>query len=73
MAKGESVDSAVNAGFAHGLFTLSAVAFDDSGTIAAFNYAFTCGGLCGNGGVALMTKTAKGWVRSKHNCGGWIS
>jgi hypothetical protein len=73
MAKGESVDSAVSAGFAHGLLTLSAISYDESRTTAAFTYGFVCGGLCGNGGVVLFKKSTKGWTRSTRSCGGWMS
>jgi hypothetical protein len=38
--KGQSVDSAVEAGFAAGLLSLSEVIFDKTGQFAAFNYGF---------------------------------
>ncbi|MBS0456068.1 MAG: hypothetical protein JSS44_01885 [Proteobacteria bacterium] len=73
IAAGETVDSAVEAGFAHGLLTLSAISYDATGQMATFTYAFVCGGLCGNGGSVVYRKTEKGWVQGAHPCGGWIS
>lgn len=73
IARGQSVDSAVESGFAHGLLTLSAIAFDEPHQTAAFTYSFVCGGLCGNGGAVIFRKTPAGWVRSGNQCGGWIS
>ena len=73
ISKGQSVESAVDAGFSAGLLTFSAVTFDDSHKTAAFTYSFVCGGLCGNGGAVIFKKTSKGWIQSKRSCGGWIS
>jgi hypothetical protein len=73
IANGESVESAVDAGFAHGLLTFSAISFDESRTTAAFTYSFVCGRLCGNGGVVLFKKSSHGWTKSKRSCGGWVS
>lgn len=71
IAKGESIDSAVEKGFRSGLLTLSVVAFDRAGKSALLKYSFTCGDLCGHGGVALFRKTASGWVQDEHTCGHW--
>jgi hypothetical protein len=73
MAHGQSVGSAVDSGFSHGLMTLSVVVFDRTHHIAALKYSFVCGGLCGNGGTVIFIKTAQGWARSKKECGTWMS
>jgi len=73
MAHGQSVGSAVDSGFSHGLMTLSAVVFDTTHHTAALKYSFVCGGLCGNGGTVIFIKTSHGWARSKKECGTWIS
>jgi hypothetical protein len=73
IARGHSVKSAVDSGISHGLMTLSTVVFDTKRHIAALNYSFVCGGLCGNGGTALFMKTSHGWSRSKKRCRSWIS
>ena len=70
---GESVDDAVNAGFASGVFTFSEIVFDDSHTHAAFNYTFHCGSLCGHGGTVVYIKAQGKWKPSKTSCGSWIS
>lgn len=71
--KGDSVDHAVNEGFARGLFTFSDVIFDKDHTHAAFSYSFVCGALCGHGGVVVFEKKGDRWQQSKRNCGSWIS
>jgi len=73
IAHGKSVEAAVQSGFAYGLLTLSTITFDASQEVAAFTYSFVCGALCGNGGSVIFTKSPTGWVRSEHQCGGWIS
>jgi len=71
--QGESVDDAVNAGFANGLFTFSEIVFDTSHTHAALNYSFLCGSICGHGSTVIFTKDHGTWKKSKANCGSWIS
>ena len=73
MAKGQSVESAVDAGFAGGLMTFSAISYDESHEIAAFTYSFVCGSLCGNGGSVVFKKTTAGWSRAEKSCGAWLS
>jgi len=73
IARGNSVESAVASGFAHGLLTFSAIVFDSSHETAAFKYSFVCGRLCGNGGTATFKKKPNNWVKSGNQCGGWIS
>ncbi|MGB8261953.1 MAG: hypothetical protein WCE75_16455 [Terracidiphilus sp.] len=72
MEKGKSVDEAVRNGFAHGLVTLGEIRFDKSHKHAIVSYGFVCGGLCGNGGTAVLEKTESGWRRMK-DCSNWIS
>ncbi len=69
---GGSVDSAVENGFAHGLFSLGEIRFDKSHTHAIVSFSFVCGRLCGHGATIVMKKTAKGWERSS-DCENWIS
>jgi len=73
ISKGQSAESAVNAGFSAGLLTLSAVAFNSSHDLAAFTYSFVCGELCGNGGAVIFNKVSDRWIQSSKSCGGWIS
>ena len=73
MSKGQSVESAVDAGFAGGLLTFSTIVFDKSHETAAITYSFVCGSLCGNGGSVIFKKTPKGWVQNEKSCGMWMS
>lgn len=74
IAQGQSIESAVASGMAHGLLTLSSIAFDETHAVAGFTYAFVCGGLCGNGRPVVFEKTAAGWRESSNDCGGgWVS
>ena len=70
---GASVDDAVKAGFAAGLFTFSEIAFDADHTHAAFSFSFWCGSLCGHGGVIIYELSNGKWKQSKAQCGRWIS
>ena len=69
----QSIESAVNASFAHGLMTVSAITFDESDKTAAFTYSFVCGSLCGSGGTVIFRRMPGGWIQSKQQCGGWVS
>ena len=71
--QGQSVDDAVDAGFASGLFTFSEIVFDNSHNHAALNYSFHCGSLCGHGGTVVFTKEHDKWKQTKQSCGQWIS
>jgi len=73
IAQGQSVDDAVEAGFARGLLTLSEIVFDGSHTHAAFNYSFHCGRLCGHGATVVFQLRGGKWRRSKAYCGSWIN
>lgn len=74
MARGNPVDSAVDQGFASGLFELSEIAFDKKYQRAIVSYSFVCGSLCGNGGVWLFEKVDGRWKQSERDCGGgWVS
>lgn len=72
MRNGQSVDSAVRNGFAHGLATLSEIQFDKSHTHAIVFYGFRCGGLCGNGATIILEKKDGAW-KIKSHCSDWIS
>lgn len=71
--QGQDVNSAVEAGFAAGLLTLSEVAFDKDRTHAAMSFSFVCGGLCGHGSTILLEKKDGKWRESKGRCSSWIS
>ena len=71
--RGQSVDGAVDNGFAAALFTFSEIVFDSSRTHAALSYSFVCGSLCGNGAIILYEKQNGTWKRSKGRCGEWVS
>ena len=74
MARGNPVDSAVDQGFANGLFELSEIAFDKKYQRAIVSYSFVCGSLCGSGGVWLFEKVDGRWKQSERDCGGgWVS
>lgn len=73
MAAGASVGSAVSAGVAQGLVTLSAITFNHAHDIAVFNFSFVCGALCGTGYIVVFHRTSGGWVQSKSTCGGYMS
>jgi hypothetical protein len=70
---GESVDNAVKAGFAAGVFTFSEVAFDSSHTHAAFSFSFVCGGLCGHGGIVVYEFDHNKWKQMYARCAQWMS
>jgi hypothetical protein len=73
ISKGQSVESAVDAGYSSGLLTLSAISFNSSRSLAAFTYSFVCGELCGNGGTVIFNKVSESWLQRNQSCGGWIS
>ena len=73
IANGQSVGAAVDAGYAGGLMTLSAISFNETRDIAMLAYSFQCGRLCGQGGIVMFNRTSRGWVQSKRQCGSWVS
>lgn len=73
IAKGKSVNDAVEAGFENGLFSLSEVAFDKDHHYAVVSYKFWCGLLCGSGATLVFEKVGDEWKRTERQCGGWIS
>jgi hypothetical protein len=73
ISNGQAVGSAVERAYSSGLMTLSSVTFDEQHDVAIFAYTFMCGSLCGNGGVVIFHKTAKGWIRDKKDCVSWVS
>lgn len=70
--QGNSVDSAVRNGYAHGLFTFSEIRFDKSHTHAIVAYGFRCGSLCGNGATLVMEKAGNTW-KIQSQCTIWMS
>jgi len=72
MRQGVSVEDAVRNAFAHGLVILSEIQLDKGHLHAIVSYGFVCGGLCGDGGTAVMEKTNGIW-KVKSRCHDWIS
>jgi hypothetical protein len=73
MSRKEDLDSAVQKAVNAGLLTLSEVVFDSHHQLAALNFGFICGSLCGHGGTVIFRLHQGKWVRSKRSCGGWQS
>jgi hypothetical protein len=69
--KGDSVDSAVKAGFASGLLQVSEILFDPDHRLAAFDYSFVCGRLCGHGETIVFELKNGTWKRSGRRCAFW--
>lgn len=72
MARGKSVENAVDDAFVSGLFSMSEIAFDRDHRQALVSYSFVCGSLCGSGGTWLLEKVDGVWRRNDV-CGGWVS
>jgi len=71
--QGQSIEDAVKAGIAAGIFTFSEIVFDTARTHAAFTFSFVCGGLCGRGGTIIYELKNGKWAQTKTQCGIWIS
>lgn len=72
IAKGKSVESAVDDGFSHSLISFSQIAFSRSGRDALVKFGMACGSLCGSGSTIHLSKRAAKWA-IVGRCGGWIS
>jgi hypothetical protein len=55
------------------LLQLSEIALDKAHGFAAIRYTFSCGQLCGKGGVVIFEKSGDGWREAHRQCAGWIS
>ncbi len=73
MLKGQSVESAVKAGFESGLLTLSDIIFDGKHRNAALHYSFICGKLCAHFETVVYEKRHGVWKPSQLSCGYGIS
>jgi hypothetical protein len=73
MLRREDLDNAVQAAIEAGLMNLSEVIFDRTHRLAALNFSFRCGRLCGNGGTVIYERSNGHWKRSKRSCGSWQS
>lgn len=71
--RGESVDTAVERGFAAGIFTFSEIVFNPAHTRAAFSFSFVCGSLCGHGATVVYELRHGEWKQSKSRCQQWVS
>jgi hypothetical protein len=73
IAKGMSIEAAIDRAFAAGAFAISDIAFDEDHNRALVSHSFYCGRLCGNGNTWLFEKVNGVWKRTDRYCGGWIS
>ena len=73
LLKGQSVDSAVKAGFESGILTLSEVIFDAKHKSAALHYSFVCGKLCAHFETVVYEKRHGVWKASQLSCGYGVS
>ncbi|MBB5316261.1 hypothetical protein [Tunturibacter empetritectus] len=73
MQRREDLDSAVQAAIDAGLMSMSEVIFDHTHRLAALNFSFQCGKLCGHGGIVIYELRNGHWSRSKRSCGEWQS
>lgn len=71
--RNEDLDNAVQKAIDAGLLTLSEVVFDSHHQLAALDFDFRCGKLCGHGGTVVFELHHGKWIRSKRSCGGWVS
>ena len=71
--QGQSVNDAVRTGFAAGILRMSEILFNSKHDLAAFNYSFVCGSLCGHGATVIFELKGGKWKQSGRNCGYWIS
>ena len=55
------------------LLQVSEIAFDKDHRFAAIRYTFSCGALCGKGGVVVFEKIGDAWRDANRPCAGWIS
>jgi hypothetical protein len=70
---GESVDSAVKAGFRAGVLRVSEIVFDEPHRFEVLKFAFYCGSLCSRGGTMVFEKVDGKWKQSNRACSMWIS
>ena len=70
---GESVASAVGAGFQSGLLRVSEIVFDEAHHFAALRFSFYCGSTCGWGGTLVFEKVDGMWKASNRSCPSWQS
>ena len=73
MGRKEDLDNAVQKAVDAGVLTLSEVVFDSHHHLAALNFGFRCGRLCGSGSTVIFELHQGKWIRSKRSCGGWQS
>jgi hypothetical protein len=68
----QQLEDSVQRAVAAGLFTFSEIVFNQDHTVAAVQFSFVCGSLCGNGRTMVFKKVKGKWKRSKA-CSSWIS
>ena len=73
MHKSGDLDGAVTSAINVGLLSLSEVIVDHKHHLAALNFSFQCGMLCGSGGTVVFERRQSHWSRSKRSCGYWQS
>lgn len=72
IARGKSVDEAVEEGFANALMSFSGITFSRDRKEAIVSFSTSCGRLCGSGSTLRMKQIGGRWTVSKR-CGGWVS
>jgi hypothetical protein len=65
--------TADNQTFETNLLIMSEIVIDKTHRFAAMRFSFSCGNLCGQGGVLIFEKIDQRWRSSNRICGGWIS
>jgi hypothetical protein len=55
------------------LLQVSEMAFDKDDRFAAIRYTFSCGVVCGKGGVVVFERIGGAWRDAQRPCVGWIS
>ena len=73
MSQKHDLDNAVDAAVKTGLMSLSEIIFNHEHQLAAFQFSFQCGRLCGNGGTVIYERRNGQWRHSKRRCGSWVS
>jgi hypothetical protein len=68
VAKGESVDKAVENAVSAGLLELSEVVFAVGRGLTVMKFRFSCGTLCGQGGPLVLGRSGHEWKRSERSC-----
>lgn len=72
IARGKSVEAAVEEAFASSLISFSQIRFSADGRDALVRFSMVCGSLCGSGTTLRLHKSEAGWEVAKR-CDQWVS